>query len=297
MLEAGRILVPLDGSPLSERSLPYAISLARALHGRLVLMIAAYLSEIPEHGPWSGEMVAHPHETCRAYLESVKQRVAHPDTELLVKVGYPHEAILEAAREVDASLIVASTHGRSGLSRWVYGSTARDLLHDVHIPLLAIGRHVADRDGSGFSPAHVLVPLDGSGFGEAALPYGLEIARAFSAKVLLVRVAPYSVEAYPLAVPQVYWPDLDSELLSGAATYLEEVRGTLEGSVETRVLQGPRAQALLDLVEQEGVDLVVMATHGRAGLQRAFLGSTADRVLDGPAPVLLIRPDQAPQPS
>lgn len=293
MLEAGRILVPLDGSPLSERSLPYAISLARALHGRLVLMIAAYLSEIPEDGPWSDEMVAHPHETCTAYLQSVKQRTSHADTELLVKVGYPHEAILEAAREVDASLIVASTHGRSGLSRWVYGSTARDLLHDVHIPLLAIGRNVPDRDGSGFSPAHVLVPLDGSALGEASLPYALELTRAFGAKVSLVRVAPCSVEAYPLMVPQMYWPDLDKELLVGATDYLQGIRGTLEASVAARALQGPRAETLLGFVEQEGVDLVVMTTRARAGVQRAFLGSTADRMLDGLAPVLLIRPDES----
>jgi len=51
------------------------------------------------------------------------------DVELVVKVNYPHEAILETAREVDASLIIAGTHGRSGLSRWMYGSTAGHLLH------------------------------------------------------------------------------------------------------------------------------------------------------------------------
>jgi nucleotide-binding universal stress UspA family protein len=61
--------------------------------------------------------------------------------------------------------------------------------------------------------------------------------------------------------------------------------------VELHVLQGPRADALLTFAQENAVGLVVMATHGRAGVQRAILGSTADRMLEGQAPVLLVRPE------
>jgi nucleotide-binding universal stress UspA family protein len=205
-------------------------------------------------------------------------------------VGYPHEAILEAAREVDASLIVASTHGRSGLSRWMYGSTAGHLLHTSHIPLLVIGKQVTPPPSSGYAPKHVLVPLDGSKLAEAALPAAREVVEAFAAKVSLLRVAPFSAEAYPMMVPQMYWPELDKDLVAGAQSYLEKVRANLAIPADVHVLQGPRSESILSFVEGNPVDLVAMATHARAGVQRAVLGSTADRMLDGPAPVLLVRP-------
>jgi nucleotide-binding universal stress UspA family protein len=292
MLSHGPILVPLDGSLTSERSLPYALALGRAMQRKLVLMIAAYVSDIPEHGPWSDEMVAHPRETSMAYLTGVQGRIATPATELVAKVGYPHETILETAREVDASLIVLSTHGQSGISRWVYGSTAGHLLHASHLPLFVVGKGVPEPATGGFAPKHVLVPLDGSALGEAALPHALETANAFRAKVTLIRVAPFSVEAFPMMVPPMYWPTLDDELVAGSTAYLEKVRSTVGTPVEITVLQGARADALLTFVEENAVDLVVMTTHGRAGVQRAVLGSTADRMLQGRAPVLLIRPEE-----
>jgi nucleotide-binding universal stress UspA family protein len=293
MLATGPILVPLDGSLLSERSLPYATAFARALQAKIVLMIAAYISDIPEHGPWSDEMVAHPRETCMAYLTSVGNRIGVPQDDLIVKIGYPHETILQTAREVDASVIVASTHGQSGMSRWMYGSTAGHLLHSSHVPFLAIGKEVPDAAAGGFSPKHLLVPLDGSALGEAALPPALELAKAFDAKITLIRVAPFSVEAFPMMVPPMYWPTLDDDLVASATAYLEKARSSIEPPAEIKVLQGPRADALLSFVETNAVDLVVMTTHGRAGIQRALLGSTADRMLGGRAPVLLIRPQES----
>ena len=290
MLAHGSILVPLDGSAISERSLPYATALAKALHGRLVLMTAAYISDIPEHGPWSDEMVARPRETCLQYLAAIRDRLAVSDAELVVKVNYPYEAILETAKEVDAALIVASTHGRSGLSRWMYGSTAGNLLHTSHVPLLVAGKEVAETAASGFAPKHILIPLDGSPLAEAALPAAMELASAFGAKVTLVRVTPFSAEAFPMYAPQMYFPRLDEELVSSARAYLEKTQSALAQPVEIEVFQGGSATVLLDFVERNAVDLVVMSTHARAGIARTVLGSTADRMLHGHAPVLLIRP-------
>jgi nucleotide-binding universal stress UspA family protein len=271
--------------------LPYATALARTLKAKLVLMIAAYISDIPEHGPWSDEMVEHPRETCMTYLTAVRHRIAAPEAELLVKVGYPHEMILESARELDASLIVLSTHGRSGISRWVYGSTAGHLLHAAHVPLFVVGREVAAPPTAGYAPKHLLAPLDGSSLGEASLPYADELAAAFDARLTLMRVAPFSVEAFPMTVPQIYWPNLDEELVTSATAYLNRIKSKVSRPVELKVMQGARADALLGFVESAAVDLVVMTTHGRAGVQRAVLGSTADRMLLGRAPVLLIRPN------
>jgi nucleotide-binding universal stress UspA family protein len=288
MPEKGTVLVPLDGSQLSERSLPYATALAKALGSRLVLMVAAYTADIPEHGRWSAEMSTRPREICTAYLESVRARVA-PAAELIVKFGYPYEEILRAADEAGASLIVVSTHGRSGFTRFMYGSTTGHLLHASHVPLLVIGKNVPD-PGAAYSPKHLLLPLDGSKLAEAALPHASELAAVFDAKVSLLRVAPYSAEAFPMMVPQVSWPNLDNELVASAKSYLDGVKATIDRQVDVHVMQGPRTEGIFAFSEKHAVDLIVMATHGRAGVQRAILGSTADRMLDGHAPVLLVRP-------
>jgi nucleotide-binding universal stress UspA family protein len=137
-----------------------------------------------------------------------------------------------------------------------------------------------------------MVPLEGSPLGECSLPYAVEIANAFGSRITLARAVPPAVEAYPLMVPQVYFTDLDKELVASAQAYLERISSSYEVPSDIAVLKGPRADALITYEEQNGVDLVVMATHGRAGVQRALLGSTADRMLNGPAPVLLIRPSE-----
>lgn len=289
MLTNGTILVPLDGSPLSERSLPYAVALAGALKSKLALMIAAYISDIPAHGPWSDEMVDHPRETSMSYLDDVASRIGVADAEKIARVGYPHEMILETAQATKASMIVMSTHGRSGVGRWLYGSTAGHLMHASRVPLFVIGKGVPDAEE--YAPGQIVVPLDGSPLAEKALAPAQELTSAFDAKLTLARVAPFSAESFALSVPQAYWPQLDEQLLGEATAYLEKVGGTLDPKPDVKVVQGPRADALLDVIEGAGADLVVMTTHGRAGVQRALLGSTADRMLQGTAPVLLIRPD------
>jgi nucleotide-binding universal stress UspA family protein len=292
MLSSGPILVPLDGSPLSERSLPYATALARALDRKLVLMMAAYLSDIPEHGSWSEAMVEHPRETCLAYLNDVRGRLASPDAAVLVKVGYPHTMIPEAITETGAALVVLSTHGRSGFTRFQYGSTAGNLLHECDTPLLAIGANVPEPGSPGVAVRSILVPLDGSPLAEAALPTAAELAHALTANLTLVRTIPAAVEAFPYVAPATLSGAYEEEILGLAREYLDRKKAELPAGVDAsiQVVVGHAAQALLDVVEQKNIDLVVMSTHARTGIARALLGSTADRMIQGRAPVLLLRP-------
>ena len=214
MLANGPILLPLDGSSFAERSLPYARALAEHLHAKLQPLIVADILGLPEDGPWAEALTAQPEEIARKYLDDVRQRCGLRDAGRVVSAGHPGNAILQAAREQRASLIVLSTHGRGGLSRWMYGSTAGHLLHASEIPLFVVGKKVPDLGAAAYAPKRLVVPLDGSELSEQALPPADEIARAFKAAITLVRVAPLSVQAFPMTVPQIYWPDLDSELLA-----------------------------------------------------------------------------------
>jgi nucleotide-binding universal stress UspA family protein len=186
---------------------------------------------------------------------------------------------------------VLATHGRSGIGRWVYGSTASSVLRSSDVPVLAVGPKVLEQSKQSVKFDRMMVPLDGSAASEQVLSIAAGLGKKLGATVDLVRAIQWAAQAYPYTLPDTYVPKLDSELEAGAKEYLRARRESIAdgATVEAFVLRGSTADSLLDFVEQKGVDLVVMSTHARAGIARATLGSVADRMLQGTAPVLLIR--------
>jgi nucleotide-binding universal stress UspA family protein len=142
----------------------------------------------------------------------------------------------------------------------------------------------------------ILVPLDGSTFGEHALPFALSIARRAGARLELVHVHE------PLTIPDLPLPVLeteDREARQRACDYLDDAVRRLSalspGEVIRSLRLGPAADRLCEFVAEEGIDLVVMATHGRGPLSRFWLGSVADELVRRmPAPLLLVRPQEGP---
>ena len=140
----------------------------------------------------------------------------------------------------------------------------------------------------------VLVPVDGSNFAEHALPYALGIARRTRADLHLALVhVPTDVlsPSYPLAEAV---ETRDAEMRDHDTAYMDQLVDRLRpAGVEIRpaLLRGHVAAALSRYVEDEQIGLVVMTTHGRGGLQRAWLGSTADSMVRHcRIPILLLRP-------
>jgi nucleotide-binding universal stress UspA family protein len=193
-------------------------------------------------------------------------------------------------------MLVIATHGRSGVGRWIYGSTAGRLLHNAHVPIVAVGPNAQPRSTEGAHIKHLLVPLDGSILSEEALPVAASLAAALGARVSLVRGVRWAVQAYPYTLPDAYLPQVDQELEAGAKAYLVKQEAEFKTrtggktDVDAFVVRGAVADGLLDFVEKQSVDLVVMTTHARTGIARAALGSTADRMLHAKAAVMLVRP-------
>ena len=145
---------------------------------------------------------------------------------------------------------------------------------------------------------HILVPLDGSGFAEVALPHATAIAHRTGAVLLLVRVVEPLAALLPAEVLHHVDPSyLEAQRQEEAETYLRARTGELrEQGVEARyrlVVGTPVARMLLDVMQAEPVDLVVMSTHGYAGLTRWVMGSVARSLLArAPVPILLIRAEE-----
>jgi len=141
----------------------------------------------------------------------------------------------------------------------------------------------------------ILVPLDGSSFGERALPLAARLACNTDAVLHLVRVhVPHVQPPISLEGP-VSDPQQDALRWDAERTYLTRIRRGLAvvsvASARIAVLDGPVAEGLADYAAVNQVDLIVMSTHGRSGLGRAWMGSVGDALLRrSPAPVLLVRP-------
>jgi nucleotide-binding universal stress UspA family protein len=140
----------------------------------------------------------------------------------------------------------------------------------------------------------ILVPLDGSPFGEQALPLALAIGRTARSKVRLVLV--HQSAALPVSVEAArFFNSMDQAVRRSERRYLRDLAGQLRESRDPRIvaalLTGPVADTLAHYVRDSRVDLVVMSTHGRGPLQRVWLGSVADHLIRSlNVPVLLVRP-------
>lgn len=142
----------------------------------------------------------------------------------------------------------------------------------------------------------ILVPLDGSGWSQRAVPHATDIARSNHAELILLHILqPPGLE---------YTPQL---ALAGQESQLQEMREAIkqyliglrtelrqEGfEVRTHVIEGLGVASLIcDYIKDEGIDLVVMSTHGRSGLKRFLFGSVTNQVIQGvKVPVMLVHPD------
>ena len=296
-LPAGPIVVPLDGSELSERALPYATSFANALRARILLVT---VWEGADHGltkllPGVAEDLSSAAQRYyKQYLAGAAEKLRGTDlvidTEVLT--GYPSDEIARIVEQRKARLLVLASHGRSGLGRWWYGSVTGDLVRRAPVSTLVIGPKVLEEDARAVAPRRLLVPLDGSELSEAALAPAQELAQKFGAEIVLAQVLSWAGQAHLFDVPPTTVAEIDRQATEAAEECLAKTATHLAGAtpVKTVVLHGLPAETLVDLVAREGIDLVVMTSHGRGGLTRAALGSVADRMLHCQAPVLLVRP-------
>jgi nucleotide-binding universal stress UspA family protein len=141
---------------------------------------------------------------------------------------------------------------------------------------------------------NVLVPLDGSPFGEHALPTALAIARRTGATIHTLLVHPHGMEI-ALASTPFYDDELKFTLRTQQRAYLDDVSTRIQKvgtfKVDTTIMEGDVAPSIRDEAQRIRSDLVVMATHGRGPLGRFFIGGVANELLRSlTMPILLVRP-------
>jgi len=296
-----RILVPLDGSKVSEQVLPYVSTFAAALGSEVTLLrciepIAEDMAD-PAHGIFLDRVLESFLARAKEYLDSVSAplRATGLKVTTMSHEGDPATKIVDEAAKDPSTLVAMSTHGRSGVTRWVLGSVANKVLQATDNPMLVVHPHETGTTTGKAKLPNMVVPLDGSKVAEQILPHATAIAKALAQKVVLVRVTPAPSDYYRyMEYPVGRYQDFSKEVDDLAQQYLQVMTEKLHAqgiqAVEHRMMHGQPAVAVIDVVKEVPQCLVAMTTHGRSGVGRWVLGSVADRVVrHSGAPVLLIR--------
>ncbi len=279
------ILVPTDFSELSRRALRAANQWVRKFGGHItplhVYESIADLDGFHFYGP--EESVAGDLNTVERAVRQLLDETACQDVDSahlrdgIFVMGNPARSIAQTS--VDYDLIVISSHGRSGFSRFLLGSVTDKVIRLSPVPVLVV------EDETALLPLdRILVPTDMSLNSETAFPFASEIAKMTGAAIelLYVHISDGS---------EVISTDtLENRVRAFAAQHFEGMRGGV--GINVLLAGGSAHQGIYHFLQEKKCNLVVMATTGKSGLEHLLLGSTSAQVVQAvQTAVLLVTPD------
>jgi nucleotide-binding universal stress UspA family protein len=286
-----KILCAVDFSPVSRRTVRYAADLAKSHDSalRLLHVVTPFGFESDDFPIDVATVTSSVEKQARRELAKLQKLAeqAGAATESVMCVGVVQREILKAVQEFNPDMVVIGRHRLGKLERWFLGSVAERLLRVLPVPVLIVGEG-RDKRIPGAARKQVLAPTDLSEESVYELIYAASLARETNGTVTVLHVI-----AEPPA--GVEFPQVSSEA---------EIQLELEGfvprtarrwsTIVTRVESGKPYRKILAAAESIKADLIVMNIHGRGLLERALIGSTAERVIRGSrCPVLAIPPREA----
>lgn len=310
-----RIVAPTDFSESGRRVVDLAVELARATGAEMEVIHVACLP--PE--PSQVETGADIQPALQVFRQRVQRRMEHAADQLQQErtrateagvsctsrllQGHPWEVIVEEAERSGADLLVVGPHGlhpprvlREHIRERLLGTTADRVVRHAPCPVLVA---TGEREAIPLSGRRWLVGTDFSPASLEALRFAHRLADACDGKLVLAHVIPPTgIEDATEVEPT--WQQLLREesrkLASAELRALAEAEATGAGVYqEDRLSHGPPAEELCHAVDEMGADFLVVGTHGRKGLSRLLLGSTAERCLRrAPVPVLVVPPVPEP---
>lgn len=292
-----KILVPTDGSDHAQRAADHAATLARAFDAAVHLVSVVDIDEAA--GPFSAGGLDEAYvdqltESGRSTVDGVASRLDGVETvRTEVLTGRPADSIVEYVTESAIDLVCMGTHGRTGLGRYLTGSVAERVLRHAPVPVMTVRAADGSEPADGYD--EILLPTDGSEPADFAVAHALAIADRFDSRLHVASVV--NVGDLATGTEMGMPPDLLEELKSSAETAAQSVADdAAEAGIDavTSVTVGRPKQKLLAYVDDHDIGLVCMGTHGRTGLDRVLVGSTAEALVrhaDVPVLTASQRPD------
>ena len=315
MLHVNNILLATDFSIGARQAFSEALLLARrheatlhVLHvvtapARLPMAMDLVLSSYKEEA--FGDLEAQ----AASQLEELLQEYDSTEVPIETAVQRGEAAgpvILSYAEAMDTDLVALGTRGQRKAKRLFMGSVAEEVIREAACPVLAVREH-----GGSSPPDHpvverILLPVDFSEHSQRAMSYGKELAASYGADLDLLHVIerPSLPGAYGLEMEpaQVEVSDVSDKVRKALMDLSREAPGP-DVPTELHVHEGHASNAIISVAKTRGSDLIVLASHGRTGLKRFVMGSTAESVLrEAPCPAFIVKsygklllPDHTPE--
>ena len=274
-----RILVPLDGSENAEMVFPYCADLASKFASTVILVSVSESATLDIDHLYH-TYLKHARKKMRQHLKAwMAQETVTLESEVLS--GDPAREILRIAEDKDAGLILLASHGSSAEGPWLLGHIAAKVLRATERPVMLIRERATQAALEQRELLRrILVPLDGSKIGEAALCYAVVLARKAAAEITLIEVfEPVSTVG---ATGISHSGREDESVRKSLLSYLDHVAEPIKNEglkVSTSVLFGNAASNIMEYAEKNGIDLIAVSTHGRSGFGRWVFGSVTDKIL------------------
>jgi nucleotide-binding universal stress UspA family protein len=297
------VVVPLldpqvDHVGISERALPYARALVETADSDVILVSVIDMAPelhrderrlpdelVREREAWISDR--------QQYLDSLARSFPEGQVSTKVLCGNASTEVLDYVATFDRPMMVMGSHARTGAARMLYGSVTFRMLHAADMPVLVIRKFLPEPSNPELR--RILVPLDGSLFGEQVLSTVLDVLGQNRLDLHLVHVIDLArnppddpIRKHGLTPYQ--W----------AKRYLPQVAHILEErghNVTWEIRDGSVPDEITAASHERGLDLIAMSTNSRGGLSRLIYGSVAEKVLNETGlPLLLIRPDETALP-
>ena len=275
-----KLLVCTDESPDSQGAVTAALDLAKATGCQVFLLqvlsfIPLYELQAPDLLPppmVNLELQAAQEAAVRSHLESWQEKAAGIGVRLKPRLRTSvsaYEGILEEAEAVQPDWIIMGRHGLTGLPRLLLGSVTARVIGHSDVSVLVVPR------GAALEFKRVLIAADDSPFSAAAWQEALSITQRMGSHLTAIAVAASGGEVKT----------------ANQVVQRMEAEARLRGvPLETAVPCGRPFEAILQVAQAKKVNLIVLGSHGRTGLRRLLLGSTAERVIgQAPCPVLVVK--------
>ncbi|HUU30274.1 MAG TPA: universal stress protein [archaeon] len=304
MIRLKKILYPTDFGESAVDALRYAVMLAGEYEAELIMMNVVSLfseeSQSPEMrltgmeksaGGFTDKLHQDAHERIDRTIEDHK----HQDLKMrkLVVRGFsPYQEIIRVIGEENIDLVVMGTYGRGGVTHFIFGSTAEQVVRLANCPVLTV-RHHAPHLKEFKKIKNILLPTDFSDYSKKALPYALSFAGKYGATLHVLHVFEQRIHPAFYIMDKATPFDLDNSLRDRALDALDEfVYQDLKDriSFKCEVTSGKPFVEIINYARRNEIDLIVTATHGLTGLEYMIIGSTTERVVrKAPCPVLSIK--------
>lgn len=328
-----RILVPLDGSLLAERAIPHALKFARIFESNIILLRVLNPISFYENPDAVDPLKWQIRKTeADIYMQGITDRLCKeldadslvqklpdiddfdeckPRVEYRILEGKTAENIVNFAHSENIDLLVISTHGSGGLSRWNISSVTQKVINLIYLPILVVRAYNQPADETASVYYHrILVPIDSSRRAECSLSAGIALARGEPQKenkagepstqtklILAAVIKPPEVpipEPYPAKIEK-----LSEQLMQVSRNfvnnYLKEMRERLPVDCESLVVENASVTSAIQILadQDQGIDLVVLCAHGYTGESNWPYGTVTRNYLEHGTKTVLVIQDLA----